>query len=442
MAKRIAYFIFIFFVVFSIKSPAQANNTKLIALTFDDGPHKTITPQLLDELAERNVKVTFFLVGRSIEYYPEIAERAANEGHQLANHSYSHPWFTKISPASITDELGRTNELIAEVSGKTDNMVRIPYGDMSKTVMELAGAPIIQWSVDPANGYMSASEELMKKNLVATAADGAIAILHDTGEKNLNVALYAIDELLAAGYEFVTLDELFRLRGVQPEKGIVYYSVPSGPSETYYDESKLSEHWAAGDIDYVLKKRIILGDGEGFSPNAYMSRAMAATVLWRVAGSPEQAQPVQTGLTRFFMSRGSYSFSSLSSRSLCHSFADVPEGQWYSQAVGWAYKNGYIKGISENSFAPNEYITREQFYTILGRYAAENQSRVSQTLKSCSYRDDVRISPWACEYVSLFRDCGFVSKNDKEIFRPLDYISRAEAAELITWFMQDIPSAA
>ncbi len=442
MAKRAAYFIFIFFIVFSFKSPAQANNTKLIALTFDDGPHKTVTPKLLDALAERNVKVTFFLVGRNIEYYPEIAERAANEGHQLANHSYSHPWFTKISAASIEKELERTNELIAGASGKNDNMVRIPYGDISKTVKKLVGAPIIQWSVDPANGYMSSSEELMKKNFLITAADGAIALLHDTGEKNLNVALYAIDELLAKGYEFVTLDELFRLRGVKPEDGVVYYSVPSGSSETYYDESKLSEHWAAEDIDYVLKNQIILGDGESFSPNTYMSRAMAATILWRLAGSPQQAQPVQTGLVQFFMSRCSRSLSSLSSRGSSLGFADVPEGQWYSQAVSWAYENGYIKGVSESSFAPDEYITREQFYTILGRYAQENQNSKPKAINIVSYRDDERTSPWACGYVSLLRDCGFVSKNDREIFRPLDYISRAEAAELITWFMQSLPSAA
>ncbi|NLV85741.1 MAG: S-layer homology domain-containing protein, partial [Clostridiales bacterium] len=113
-----------------------------------------------------------------------------------------------------------------------------------------------------------------------------------------------------------------------------------------------------------------------------------------------------------------------------------------SQAVSWAYENGYIKGVSESSFAPDEYITREQFYTILGRYAQENQNSKPKAINIVSYRDDERTSPWACGYVSLLRDCGFVSKNDREIFRPLDYISRAEAAELITWFMQSLPSAA
>jgi len=442
MTKRAAYIIIIFLIVFSLKTVAFANNTKLIALTFDDGPHKTITPRLLDALDERNVRVTFFLVGRSIEYYPEIAERAAKEGHQLANHSYSHPWFTKLGHSEINNEINSTNELIFNASGKTDAMVRIPYGAISKTVQQLTDAPIIQWSVDPANGYMDASEELMKKNILSTASDGAIVILHDTNEKNLNVAIYAIDELLAEGYEFVTLDELFRLRGVKPESNMIYYSVPSGLSETYYDEAKLSEHWASEYINYVVKNRVIMGDGQNFSPNIYMTRAMAATVLWRAAGSPQQDKFISSGFARFFTSRASMSFSSLSGRksSLSLAFSDVPDGLWYSQAVNWAHEASYIKGISEVSFCPDENITREQFYTMLGRYGTSSISISPAITQPRVYRDDERISSWAAGYVSLFRERGFVSDNDKEIFRPHDYITRAEAAELLTWFLRDLPA--
>ena len=126
----------------------------------------------------------------------------------------------------------------------------------------------------------------MEQTLLRTAFDGGIVILHDTSQKNVNVALYGIDQLRAQGYEFVTVEELFRLRGVTPQAGTVYYKVPQSAAETGFDETQLAGHWAYASIQSVEKAGIMSGSGGGFQPNAWLTRAQAAEILWRMAGAP------------------------------------------------------------------------------------------------------------------------------------------------------------
>ena len=427
MKIRIITFTLSLLLLVSFKITASANNTKLIALTFDDGPYGTITPKLLDALSERNIKVTFFLIGKNIELYENSAKRAYNEGHELCNHSYSHTWFTSMNTAGIESEISKTNSLISKITGKNARFVRVPYGDMNPLVKSAVKAPIIQWSVDPGNGSMYLSEQSMLSNLLKQSEDGSIVILHDVNQKNLNVAVAAIDELLDQGYEFVTLDELFRLRGVSPKNGAVYYSVPKTAAETKYDESKIDEHWANEYIEYVTEEGIMEGSGSGFKPNCYLSRAMAVTILWRMANCP-----------KFDSAQLSNNASDNNSQVSC--FTDVSASSWYSEAVAWSYFNQYINGTSADTFSPETYITKEQFYTLLARFGKDTLADTPEIHLPAVYRDDVHISSWAKDSVDIFRNSGFRSINDPQIFRPLDYITRAEAAELITWLMKDCPS--
>ena len=427
MKYRIISLILCLIFLASFRIPVSANNTKLIALTFDDGPVSAATPKLLDALAERNVKVTFFLIGKNIEYCKSIAERASAEGHQLCNHSYSHTWFTSMSSSGIKSEVEKTNLLIAEISGVKCRFVRVPYGDINANVKASVNAPIIQWSVDPGNGSMYLSEKAMINNLLKQADDGSIVILHDVNQKNLNVAISAIDELLDQGYEFVTLDELFRLRGITPKNGTVYYSVPKNNAETQYNEAKLEEHWAHEYIDFVSETGIMEGSSSGFKPNCYLTRAMAATILWRMADCP-------TVDLKEFSNSNSYDSSYITS------FTDVSTSSWYAKAVAWSFNNQIINGTSSETFSPDTYITKEEFYTLLARFGNEKLSEAPKVQSPAIYRDDVHISSWAKESVSLFRYAGFKSQNDPQIFRPLDYVTRAEAAELITWLLKDCTS--
>lgn len=447
MKKRIVSLLLAATLLAGLSGPASANNTKLIALTFDDGPTAAYSPSLLDGLSARGVKATFFLVGHSVSAYPQVAAREAAEGHQVANHTWSHAWLTKLSAEQIQKEVSVNAAALTAATGKSAPFfLRAPYGAVNAAVRENVGVPIILWSIDPGNGNMKASEESMKQTLLRTAFDGGVIILHDSSQKNVNVALYGVDQLLAQGYEFVTVEELFRLRGVTPQNGQVYYKVPQSWTEQYYDESKLSEHWAYSAIESVEKAGIMKGTGGAFEPNVYLTRAEAAEILWRMAGSPESSAagapaptlPVSAVDVATPTSQVSPAASiPAASIPVSSGFSDVPADAWYAGAVAWAHESGCLLG-NGGCFFPEQYMTKEALYTMLARYGRNKLTAASKTAAPAVYRDDARISSWAGECVALFRNAGFISKNDPQIFRPGDNATRAEAAELAAWMLSNL----
>lgn len=202
--------------------PAQAKTGgKLVALTFDDGPGP-YTSRLLDGLKERGIEVTFFMVGSSVSRYPELVKRMYQEGHQLANHSYDHPDFTGLSDSEIRSQISRTNALLDKAAGAGSTyMVRAPYGSTNSRVRSVVGAPLTYWSVDPQD-WKDRNATTVKNRVVSNAHDGAIILLHDIHSTSVDGALAAIDVLLDEGYEFVTVREMFRRRGVALENGVSY----------------------------------------------------------------------------------------------------------------------------------------------------------------------------------------------------------------------------
>src|SRR5207247_5030405 len=124
-----------------------------IAMTFDDGPSATLTPQLLDLLAARHIKATFFVIGENVAEHPEIVERAAREGHEIGNHSWSHPNFGKMSEESVRSQLRRTDDAIKNATGKRPTLVRPPYGSITDReknwIHDEFCYQIILWDVDP-----------------------------------------------------------------------------------------------------------------------------------------------------------------------------------------------------------------------------------------------------------------------------------------------------
>lgn len=206
---------------------------KLIALTFDDGPGKP-TAGLLDGLKERGIHATFFMLGECAENYPATAARAYREGHQIANHSWNHANMIYLSGRDVAEEFRRTDEVLMKSSGKaSDFLARVPYGNYNDAVRAAVGAPIIGWSIDPLD-WKYRSAETVRKNIVSAAFDGAIILVHDIHPTSAEGALRAVDDLTAAGYEFVTVRELFRRRGIDLQNGVVYRSAPpngidSGP---------------------------------------------------------------------------------------------------------------------------------------------------------------------------------------------------------------------
>jgi len=123
------------------KTPAAAKESAItfnsvhvdgpyIAMTFDDGPSAALTPKLLDLLAAHHIKATFFVIGENVAEHPEIVARAAREGHEIANHSWSHPNFAKMSQESVRSQLQRTDDAIKSATGKSPTLMRPPYGSI------------------------------------------------------------------------------------------------------------------------------------------------------------------------------------------------------------------------------------------------------------------------------------------------------------------------
>jgi peptidoglycan-N-acetylglucosamine deacetylase len=191
-----------------------------IALTFDAGPGK-YTAALLDLLRDEEVPATFFLMGRKhIDTYPELVRRIAEEGHELANHTWNHPRLTEISRAEIREELVRTQEAIADLTGITPTLMRPPQGRTDAKVTEVTrelGLAQILWSVT-AKDYATDDSELIKSRVLDGASKDGIILLHDIYQGTVPAVPGIIEELKADGYTFVTVSQLLAPAVAEPGK--------------------------------------------------------------------------------------------------------------------------------------------------------------------------------------------------------------------------------
>jgi peptidoglycan/xylan/chitin deacetylase (PgdA/CDA1 family) len=198
----------------------DCREAKCIALTFDSSPGK-YTAGLLDLLHEEEVPVTFFLMGRNhLEKYPELVQRMADEGHELANHTWNHPRLTEISREEIREELVVTQDAIAELTGITPTLMRPPQGRTDDAVTEICeelGLAQILWSVT-AKDYTTDDSELIKNRVLDGAGPDGIILLHDIYKGTVPAVPGIIEELKAEGYTFVTVSQLFAPAVPQPGK--------------------------------------------------------------------------------------------------------------------------------------------------------------------------------------------------------------------------------
>ena len=202
-------------------SPAEVENIKYVALTFDDGPSPRCTPQLLDGLKERGVHATFFVVGCQVVKDPDIVTRMAAEGHQVGNHSYDHKELDKLSAQEAAQDMRKNDQLLQELLGEGDYWVRPPYGLLSEEESSALTVPIINWSVDTED-WKSKDAGKILDIIYRDTGDGDIILLHDRYLNSVSAALQAVDHLQQQGYRFVTVAELLALRGIRPEGGTTY----------------------------------------------------------------------------------------------------------------------------------------------------------------------------------------------------------------------------
>lgn len=178
-----------------------------VALTFDDGPSPKYTSLLLDGLKERNVRATFFLLGKNVKENQELVQRMQAEGHLLGNHTYNHVQLNKIPETTARQEILKTNNEIYEATGKYPEYMRPPYGAWKKN-MELCVEMLpVFWDIDTLD-WKSQNVDAILKAAGEEPEDGSIILMHDEYQTSVEAALLLIDRLKEKGYEFVTVDEL------------------------------------------------------------------------------------------------------------------------------------------------------------------------------------------------------------------------------------------
>ena len=198
----------------------------LIALTFDDGPDPEITPQILDILEQNHVPASFFLIGNRItpETVP-ILQRAVKLGCEMCNHSYSHPYLTVLSPKQIQHEVSAAAQRIIQVTGQTPRFFRPPFLAVREEIFGIISVPFIGgYGVRDYDANVSESERY--SGIMQLAQDGRILLLHDFADNTQTVGAVRrfVPDLLARGFRFVTVSQLFRMKGVTPISGagIIY----------------------------------------------------------------------------------------------------------------------------------------------------------------------------------------------------------------------------
>ncbi|MGO5028288.1 S-layer homology domain-containing protein [Candidatus Agathobaculum pullicola] len=549
---------------------AASTGTKLIAFTFDDGP-SAYTATLLDGLKARGAKATFFMNGANgphgIVSHGSLLTRMREEGHQLANHTYQHliP-FDSYGAATISSEVSRVESLLFDrMGGAYTDMVRTPGGALGGAVKSTVAAPIIQWSVDPLDWkYRNAST--VYNNIIRGAHDGAIVLAHDIYQTSVQGALRAIDTLKAQGYEFVTVAELLRRRGITPQNGLVYTSAPNkgtnlpayaaptitstpgdnGVSVTfstadtgltlYYTTSNATPHlgstkytapititrdttftvigidkygtrtpvttqtvagippttaptvlyengvltlncatagasiyyttdgstptasstpytgpftpttttkciailsghlnspvvtctltqygrlftdvpadsWYYDSVGEIVQQGLMNGtDAYTFSPDTVMSRAMLTTVLYNLAGKPDVGD------------------------NLGYPYADVDANAYYALPVYWARANGLVTGYTDETFAPNDTVTREQAAVLLYRLANFLGKDTSARADLSVYTDAAQINAYAREAMQWAVASGLLNGRTATTLAPLGSATRAEGAKILTNF--------
>ncbi|MEU9331558.1 polysaccharide deacetylase family protein [Streptomyces sp. NPDC048290] len=188
----------------------DCRTAKCVALTFDAGPSEH-SARLLDILRDKQVPATFFLLGkRHIDTYPDLVRRMADEGHEVASHTWTHRVLTRLEPDEIREELTRTNDAIERLTGRAPTLMRPPQGRTNETVHRICaelGLSEVLWSVT-AKDYQTTDSALIQRRVLDRTERDGIILLHDLYDGTVPAVPGIIDALKERGYVFVTVPQL------------------------------------------------------------------------------------------------------------------------------------------------------------------------------------------------------------------------------------------
>lgn len=183
---------------------------KKIAITIDGVWGAEKTPLLLDLFDKHNIKITFFFGGYWLEKYPDVAKEIVRRGHEIGNHTYTHPHCNSLSREQLRKELASTNELVYQITGTRPKFFRPPFGEYNNQVIQVCGEEklqVIQWSIDSLD-WKEPGVHFIVKRIMDNASNGDIVLLHNNGKHTVEALTIVIPRLLQLGYKIVPLSQL------------------------------------------------------------------------------------------------------------------------------------------------------------------------------------------------------------------------------------------
>lgn len=443
-----------------VSAENSTGNTKLVALTFDDGPCSG-TSRLLDGLKERGVNATFFLQGYKAEKNQEIIQRMIREGHQVANHSYNHPDMNTLSLDAAKEQFTRTDGIINSATGGNGaNYYRAPYGNSTEALRESLEGPLFYWSLDTGD-WDTRNRAMIRDKIKRLIFDGAIVLSHDTVPATTDATFDVIDALQYQGYEFVTLKELFRRRGLEATSGKEQYfsckptdvllaGLERPIFEVKQNGSRLSVTLSTesnAPIYYHMDGTPILMDAEKYTRtfSAELPCTITAVAAFDLNGSrsemltlsyesqsgtPQTTLEDHAKLTRGMLAQLLYERSGVKLQHAEDLFRDVPLDHKHAEAITWAYSAGVFDGTGSRVFEPDAVATRQEVAKVLVSFLDMTSKKSDRV-----YEDDDKIAFWAKEDVYTITAVGLVQGGTDGCFHP-ESIMTGEEIKLVLQRME------
>lgn len=210
---------------------SAANDSPILALTFDDGPSTKSTERILDTLEANGAKATFFVIGRNIAGHTDTLVRAYRMGCEIGNHTYDHKKLCDLSADGIARQLEKTDEAIEGILGFRPTLVRAPCGRCGNAT-KAVDRPIILWSVDTEDwdyacnkgGNTAQNRETIIRSVTEHARDGDIILMHDIYSLTADCCAEIIPALCQKGFRLVTVSELMAQKGISMKAGTIYHN--------------------------------------------------------------------------------------------------------------------------------------------------------------------------------------------------------------------------
>ena len=185
---------------------------KVIALTFDDGPHPKNTMSVLRSLKKQKAHATFFVLGSRVELYPGVIQKMSEQGNEIGNHSWDHPLLTRLDKKKVLEQVNKTQKAVARITGVEPTLIRPPYGASDDKVRKYIGdLDITLWDIDPED-WKSRNKKAVVKQVLEHAEDSKVILMHDIYNTSATAADEVIKKLQKEGYQLVTISELKKVK--------------------------------------------------------------------------------------------------------------------------------------------------------------------------------------------------------------------------------------